>query len=79
MLFQPADWLFRAMQLTYMSTGFKIWLVILALGGFAVSWICEKRFFQHLARVVGRIDEWLRPHKKKMRRRYKILLDAGRR
>lgn len=67
------------MQLTYMSTGFKIWLVTLAIGGFGVSWICEKRLFQSLARVVGRVDEWLRPHQKKMRRRYKILLDAGHR
>ncbi|KAK2871562.1 hypothetical protein FQN49_003053, partial [Arthroderma sp. PD_2] len=78
MLFQPATWLYKLMQLTYMSPEFKGWLVFLALGGFGTAWLCENHVFPQLARGIGRLNRWIRPHTKKQRRRYKVLLEGGR-
>ncbi|KAM5507570.1 hypothetical protein McanMca71_000837 [Microsporum canis] len=77
MLFQPADWLYKLMELTYMSPEFKIWILVLALGGFTAAWVCENHVFPKLARGIGRLSRWLRPHTKKQRRRYKVLLEGG--
>ncbi|DAA75462.1 TPA_exp: putative P-type ATPase [Trichophyton benhamiae CBS 112371] len=77
MLFQPAKWLYKLMELTYMSPEFKTWILILALGGFAAAWVCENHIFPKLARGIGRLNRWLRPHTKKQRRRYKVLLEGG--
>ncbi|EGD92902.1 ATPase type 13A2 [Trichophyton tonsurans CBS 112818] len=77
MLFQPAKWLYKLMELTYMSPEFKGWVLILALGGFAAAWVCENHIFPKLARGIGRLNRWLRPHTKKQRRRYKVLLEGG--
>ncbi|WEW56295.1 hypothetical protein PRK78_001738 [Emydomyces testavorans] len=76
MLFQPADWLFRLMQLTYMSIAFKNWLVALALGGFGVAYVSERHLFPELSRLIGRIYRICRPGKRKQRRRYKVLLEG---
>ncbi|EEP79196.1 P-type ATPase [Uncinocarpus reesii 1704] len=75
MLFQPADWLFRLMQLTYMSTSFKNWLVALAIGGFGLAYISERHLFPEFSRLIGRIYRVCRPGKRKQRRRYKVLLE----
>ncbi|EFR01130.1 cation translocating P-type ATPase [Nannizzia gypsea CBS 118893] len=77
MLFQPAKWLYKLMELTYMSPEFKSWILVLALGGFAAAWVCENHVFPQLARGIGRLNRWLRPHTKKQRRRYKVLLEGG--
>ncbi|KAF3479587.1 P-type ATPase [Arthroderma uncinatum] len=78
MLFQPAKWLYKLMQLTYMSPEFKGWILLLALGGFAAAWVCENHVFPQLARGLGQLNRWIRPHTKKQRRRYKVLLEGGR-
>ncbi|EAS30876.2 P-type ATPase [Coccidioides immitis RS] len=75
MLFQPADWLFRLMQLTYLSTPFKGWLVALAVGGFAVAYVSERHLFPELSRLLGHVYRVCRPGKRKQRRRYKVLLE----
>ncbi|KAI1940234.1 hypothetical protein LOZ39_003598 [Ophidiomyces ophidiicola] len=75
MLFQPADWLFSLMQLTYMSTLFKTWLVLLSLGGFAVGYISEEHLFLSLSRVIGIAYRTCCPNEQKKRRRYKTLLE----
>jgi cation-transporting ATPase 13A3/4/5 len=75
MLFQPAGWLFRLMQLTEMSTWFKDWLMVLALAGFLAGYVAERHIFPELARVIGRVYWRLRPSKKKQRRKYKVLLE----
>ncbi|OAX83464.1 hypothetical protein ACJ72_02182 [Emergomyces africanus] len=73
MLFEPARWIFNFMQLTEMSTWFKIWIMGLALVGFAVAWLGERHIFPRLARLVGVIHCRLCPDQAKQRRRYKIL------
>lgn len=75
MLFDPAPWLYRLMQLTYMSTVFKNWLLVLAIAGFIVAYVAERRVFPGLARGIGSAYCWLRPSKKKERRKYKVLLE----
>ncbi|ODH51733.1 hypothetical protein GX48_02200 [Paracoccidioides brasiliensis] len=75
MLFEPAKWLFNFMQLTEMSTWFKVWILAIALVGFAIAWIGERQLFPRLARLVGYIHCWYRPDQAKQRRRYKVLLE----
>ncbi|KAL1958314.1 hypothetical protein VTO42DRAFT_4631 [Malbranchea cinnamomea] len=76
MLFYPAKWLYRLMELTYMSTLFKDWLLALAIGGFIVAYVSERRLFPVLARFIGRSYQRLLPSKKKERRKYKVLLEV---
>lgn len=73
MLFVPPEWVTEIMQLTFLSRGFAIFLLLLAIGGFAVSWIAERRFFPSLARILGHISPYLKPHHRKQRRRHKVL------
>jgi cation-transporting ATPase 13A3/4/5 len=63
------------MQLTKMSGNYKAFLFVLAICGFAVSWIAECRFFPTLARGIGKALVRLRPHRTKRRRQYKVLLE----
>ncbi len=75
MLFDPAEWLFRFVQLTKMSMRFKIFLLILALGGFACAWLAERRFFLWLAGAIGKTHDFFRPEHRKKRKQYKLLLE----
>lgn len=75
MLFAPSRWLKHIMQLTTMSSDFKVWLFILAVGGFLISLIAERQIFPSLARILGRVYFRLRPNYSKQRRQYKILLE----
>lgn len=68
----------RIMQLTRMSTEYKIFLVFLALCSLTISWISEKRLFPYLARVVGRGLLRLRPNRQKKRRQYKVVQEEMR-
>lgn len=79
MLFQPSEGLFRLMQLTEMSTWFKDFLVALAVGGFLVSYVSERRVFPEFARIIGHIYQRLRPSRRKQRRRYKMTQEEIRR
>ncbi|KAJ5610075.1 hypothetical protein N7510_006794 [Penicillium lagena] len=73
MLFRPSQWVLEVMQLTFMSDGFKGWLLALALGAFFVAWIAERNIFPYLARFLGYANTRLRPSYRKKRREYKIL------
>ncbi|KAL9011027.1 MAG: hypothetical protein Q9173_004097 [Seirophora scorigena] len=75
MLFDPAAWLASFMQLTDMTAGFKVFILVLALGGFACAWIAEQRAFLWLARRVGKTTDNVWPHSRKRRKQYKTLLD----
>jgi cation-transporting ATPase 13A3/4/5 len=68
----------RVMQLTRMSTEYKIFLVFLALCSLVISWIGEKRLFPYLARVLGRGFLRLRPNRQKKRRQYKVVQEEMR-
>ena len=75
MLFDAGTWLFDLMGLTLMSVHFKIFLLVLALGGFACAWIAEKRVFRWVARFFGKLHDKLWPHRRKQRKEYKLLLE----
>lgn len=73
MLLDPMPPLRKFMQLTSMPPEFKIFLFILALVGFGMSWIAEKHTLPRLARVIGRASDRLRPKHRKKRKAYKLL------
>lgn len=75
MLFEPSRWLADVMQLTFLSGHFKFWLFVLAIGGFLVSWVAERKLFPSLSRLLGRSYTLFRPNYRKQRRQYKVLLD----
>lgn len=79
MLLDPAEWLSRFMQLTFMSMSFELQLLLLAAAGFAVSWMAERYLFPELARFLGRLNKRFRPSRQKKRKEYKILLEDLRR
>lgn len=75
MLFDPAVWLSSLMQLTKMSVNFEVFVLLLALGGFACAWIAERRVFLWLARLLGKLRDKLWPHRRKKRKEYKRILE----
>ena len=72
MLFGPVQWLYDLMELTPMSMAFKIFLLILAVGGFAISYGCEKHVFPRLASWIGR----LKGKEGKKRKEYKVIREG---
>ena len=78
MLFDPGVWLSRLMQLTDMSADFKVFVLVLALGGFACASIAERRVFMWLARLLGKVHKRVLPHRRKKRKQYKQLLEEMR-
>ncbi|KAJ5584088.1 uncharacterized protein N7459_003888 [Penicillium hispanicum] len=75
MLFRPSKWVAGVMELTFMSDGFRGWLLVLALGIFMLSWVAEVTIFPRLARVLGQARARLQPSYRKKRRQYKVLLE----
>ncbi len=75
LLFDPAQWLYNFMQLTSLSMGFRIFLLSLAIIGFATSWFSEKYLLPYVARMIGKVLGQRHP---KQRKRYKIVLDEMR-
>lgn len=78
MLFRPSKWVVSVMQLTWMSNGFRGWLLALALGAFVLSWMAEGVVFPRLARIMGHARARLQPNYRKKRRQYKVLLEEMR-
>ncbi|KAJ6171641.1 hypothetical protein N7470_000708 [Penicillium chermesinum] len=76
MLFRPSTWVAQVMQLTFMSDGYRIGLVVLAIGFFVSSWVAEMAVFPRLARVIGVIRTRMQPNYRKKRREYKVLLEG---
>ena len=75
MLLDPANWLGKLMEITYMSLNFKILLLALALVGFATSWTSERQIFPPLARFLGSVRTKLQPGRQKTKKKeYKRLL-----
>lgn len=78
MLFRPSKWVVDVMQLTSMSDTFRGWLLVLALGFFALSWVAQNVVFPRLARMVGNVRIRLQRNYRKKRRQYKVLLEEMR-
>ena len=78
LLFDPADWLYRLMDLTYMSMSFKIFISALGVGGFLVMFAAEKYLFPPLAKFIGKAKVRLTPNRQKKRKEYKVIQEAMR-
>jgi cation-transporting P-type ATPase 13A2 len=72
MVFTPARWLRKLMQLTYISSSFKVTLLILGGVYLVLAWIGEHYIFQPLARAIGNAKYSL-TKTKKQRKEYKII------
>ncbi len=75
MLLDPAKWLMSVMDLTDMSTDFDVFLLALALAGFAVAYLAERYFFASLAKFIGKLVLKLRPAHPKKRKQYKLITE----
>ncbi|KAG9198228.1 hypothetical protein G6514_010385 [Epicoccum nigrum] len=74
MLFDPADWVMRAMELTDMDNGFKMLLLALGLGNFAVAYLAENLLLPGLAKWIGVLKVKLGGARwAKRRKEYKII------
>ena len=75
LLFDPGIWLSNLMQLTEMSLDFKVFALVLALGGLACAWVAERRVFLWLARLLGKLHDTLWPRRRKKQKGYKRILE----
>ncbi|OAL50930.1 hypothetical protein IQ07DRAFT_508291 [Pyrenochaeta sp. DS3sAY3a] len=79
MLFDPAAWVMSAMELTAMDAGFKVFILVLGLGNFAVAYVCERYLFPGLAKWIGVVkvrvggEGW-----RKRRKAYKVIMESMR-
>ena len=78
LLLDPARPLANFMQLTDIALNFKLFIIILALGGFACAWVAERRVFISVARMIGKAHDGLWPHRRKQRKQYKLLSEKMR-
>ncbi|KAG8630313.1 hypothetical protein KVT40_001932 [Elsinoe batatas] len=78
MLFDPAEWLVGIMELTWMSGGFRGFVLALAVGGFVVQWAGERVVLPRVAKGVGVVKERLRQGRGKKRKEYKVILEGMR-
>ena len=73
MLLDPAEWLSSFMDLTEMSLDYELFLLILALAGFAVAYLAEQYIFPGMAKSIGRLKKVVRPSHQKKRKQYKVI------
>ena len=73
-LLDPAPWLSSLMDLTAMSVAFKIFILVIGLGGFLCMYLAERQAFPGLASWLGKV--WMeRRGIRKKRKEYKVVLD----
>lgn len=78
LLTDPAHWLYKLMELTYMSFEFKMFLIGLAVAGFAIMYFSEIWVFPGMARWIGAMKVKIRPKSQKKRKEYKIIAEGMR-
>ncbi len=79
MLFDPAQWVVRVMQLTDMDVSFKTFLLLLGLANFAVAWAAERYIFPGLAKWIGVAKKkWGGQRGQKKRKEYKVIAEGMR-
>lgn len=74
MVFTPAHWLKKFMQLTKISPSFKITLLVLGVVYLIVAWVSEHYIFPKLARGFGQAKLAVTKNAKK-RKEYKVILE----
>lgn len=78
MLFDPANWIVKMMELTSMDTAFKFFILALGLCNFALAYISEKFVFPVLAKWIGLTKVKVNPKWRKKRKAYKEILETMR-
>jgi len=85
MLFDPPEWLFELMELTWMSIPFRGFIVALAVCGFAIQYAAERVFLPKLAKLIGVVRNMTTERSAKgedtvgkKRKEYKIILEGVR-
>ncbi|KAJ2993343.1 hypothetical protein NUW58_g1867 [Xylaria curta] len=77
MVFAPAHWLRKLMQLTRISTSFKVTLLVLGIVFLVLAWIGENYVFQPVARAFGSAKHSITKTNKD-RKEYKLIRRNGR-
>ncbi|KAF2738544.1 P-type ATPase-like protein [Polyplosphaeria fusca] len=76
MLFDPAKWLVKLMELTSMDTSFEFFILVLGVGNFAIAYASEKFVFPALAKWIGVMKVKVNPKWSKKRKAYKEILEG---
>ena len=76
MLMDPAKWVMKSMELTYVDTPFKLFIILLGFGNFALAYTSEKFVFPALAKWVGILKIKANPKWRKQRKAYKDILES---
>ena len=78
LLLDPAHWLFILMGLTYISWDFKLFILGIAVAGFALMYISELWLFPRMARWIGDLKTRFAPKRRRKRKEYKIIAESMR-
>ncbi|KAF2764277.1 hypothetical protein EJ03DRAFT_386079 [Teratosphaeria nubilosa] len=80
MLFDPAPWLEGLMELTEMSNRFRVYILVIGVVYFVVSWVLERSVFPRLARAIGKLRVRVvgGGGRGKRRKEYKVILEGMR-
>ncbi|KAF2474203.1 uncharacterized protein BDR25DRAFT_323219 [Lindgomyces ingoldianus] len=78
LLFDPAHWLFKLMELTYLSPVFKVFILALGIGNFVLAFLSERFLLPRMAMWVGWIKIRVNPKWKKKRKAYKEIAEGMR-
>lgn len=79
MLFDPAQWVMQWMELTYMDVPFKVFIMGLGLGNFALAYVSERYLFPGLAKWIGVLKVKIGGEKwRKKRKEYKLIAESMR-
>jgi hypothetical protein len=63
------------MQLTPMPWGFKLFILVLALGWHSCARLGERKVFGWVARWIGKVRDWGAPGRRKRGKVYKLLCE----
>jgi cation-transporting ATPase 13A3/4/5 len=79
MLFDPAAWVLDAMELTFLDTPFKVFILALGLGNFAMAYVGENMLFPGLSKWIGVAKSRFGGQgMQKKRKEYKIIAESMR-
>jgi len=70
----PARWFQYLMQLTYMASDFKLFIMAMGLVYLGLAWVGENLIFHRLARLIGHAKQAM-TKKSKTRKQYKVILE----
>lgn len=73
MMFACPDWLYGLMQLSPMSTSFKLVLVVIAALHLILGTVGEQQILPVVAKAVGKLQRIIISRSEKMKKKYKVI------